>query len=401
MAQEHQEYIQSKVNPTLENLVTQVLLERPSNPVPFMVRWLAGQSKQGAKASLAQFGIGEAEQLRNEVKALQEEVRELEAKLGAAKSSASPAAKPSAEDEEEDDDVIDEVPEQLSSSKKPTGRTSVSAEAYGEWNKLRAFTPPVVPKSEDQKRRILEVLQQSFLFAALERENQGIIADAMVEKAAALGETLLKEGESGDVMFIIEQGAVDCLKGDQVVRRCSPGDFFGELALLYNCPRAATVVAREGCVLWQLDRGTFNHIVRDASRQKREMHDEFLAHVPLLESLGKYERSQIADALQQEAVAAGTVVIDQGKEGSRFYLVEEGELSAQKLEPGASAPKEVLAYKRGDYFGELALLQDDVRAASVVARTDAKLLWVDRKVFERLLGSLKDVMKEKAASQYG
>mmetsp|Transcript_19335 Transcript_19335/g.60784 ORF Transcript_19335/g.60784 Transcript_19335/m.60784 type:complete len:238 (+) Transcript_19335:875-1588(+) len=232
--------------------------------------------------------------------------------------------------------------------------------------------------------------------------------NTMTPQDVQTGESVIEQGSVGSMFYIIEWGSFEVfMSSDDVsppgikVGELGPGDSFGELALLYNCPRAATVVAREGCVLWQLDRGTFNHIVRDASRQKREMHDEFLAHVPLLESLGKYERSQIADALQQEAVAAGTVVIDQGKEGSRFYLVEEGELSAQKLEPGASAPKEVLAYKRGDYFGELALLQDDVRAASVVARTDAKLLWVDRKVFERLLGSLKDVMKEKAASQYG
>ena len=48
-----------------------------------------------------------------------------------------------------------------------------------------------------------------------------------------------------------------------------PGEAFGELALLYNAPRAATIVAKTNCVLWQLDRSTFNHIVKDASQQKR------------------------------------------------------------------------------------------------------------------------------------
>mmetsp|Transcript_21860 Transcript_21860/g.47653 ORF Transcript_21860/g.47653 Transcript_21860/m.47653 type:complete len:461 (+) Transcript_21860:141-1523(+) len=81
MSQEHQEYIQTKVNPILENLVTQVLLERPENPVPFMVRWLASQSPQ-AKEYFAGAGVGEAEKLKTEVKKLQEEVRELQLKLG-------------------------------------------------------------------------------------------------------------------------------------------------------------------------------------------------------------------------------------------------------------------------------------------------------------------------------
>jgi len=156
------------------------------------------------------------------------------------------------------------------------------------------------------------------------------------------------------------------------------------------------VASRGAGLLWQLDRGTFCHIVRDASIQKRELHEEFLAQVPLLRELGRYERSQLADALQRENVAAETVVIKQGEEGARFYLVEEGELKVYKTE-GSSVDKEVLTYGRGDHFGELALLKDDVRAATVVAKTDCKLLWVDRKVFERLLGALRGAMGQRAA----
>uniref|UniRef100_A0A7S4QGK9 Uncharacterized protein n=1 Tax=Alexandrium monilatum TaxID=311494 RepID=A0A7S4QGK9_9DINO len=99
MAQEHQEYISSKINPILESLVTQVLLERPDNPVPFMVKLLAKQTKQGEKTSLEQLGqvgVGEADRLRSEVKSLQDEVRELEAKLDAARGVAPQAEKPEA-----------------------------------------------------------------------------------------------------------------------------------------------------------------------------------------------------------------------------------------------------------------------------------------------------------------
>merc|ERR1712032_1731620 len=94
----------------------------------------------------------------------------------------------------------------------------------------------------------------------------------------------------------------------------------------------------------------------------------------------------------------GAYVIKQGEEGNRFYLVEDGELVAQKS-TGSGDPQEVLAYKRGDYFGELALLHDDVRAASVMAKTEANVLWIDRKTFKGVLGSLEDTMKTKA-SQY-
>mmetsp|Transcript_110621 Transcript_110621/g.277098 ORF Transcript_110621/g.277098 Transcript_110621/m.277098 type:complete len:405 (-) Transcript_110621:41-1255(-) len=403
MAQEHQEYIQTKVNPILENLVTQVLLERPDNPVPFMVRWLANQSPQ-AKEYFAGFGMGEADKLRTEVKTLQEEVRELEQKLGCGPVTKDKAADDDEEEEEEDDEGPDEPLPPPGAYLQKGPRSSVSAEAYGDWNKQKAFTPPVHPKSEDQKERILGVLKQSFLFNTLELESLNILVGAMIEKGVKTGERLIQEGDDGDVMYVIEKGVADCSKkidgAEKVVKTCGAGDFFGELALLYNCPRAASVDAKEDLTLWQLDRETFNHIVRDASMKKRQQYEDFLKSVGILKSLGDYERSQLADSLQKETVPAGKIVITQGEDGSKFYLVEDGELVANKSAAPGEPQKEVLTYKKGDFFGELALINDEKRQATVVARSDSKLLWIDRRGFKTLLGPLKDDMQKYAATTY-
>merc|ERR1711934_261472 len=102
------------------------------------------------------------------------------------------------------------------------------------------------------------------------------------------------------------------------VKTCEAGDVFGELALLYNCPRAASVEAMETCVLWQLDRDTFNHIVKEAAQKKRTRYDSFLSKVPLLGSMDAYERSQLADALKSESFAAGSTIVNQGETGKSF-----------------------------------------------------------------------------------
>lgn len=115
---------------------------------------------------------------------------------------------------------------------------------------------------------------------------------------------------------------------------------FGELALLYNVPRAATITAKEKCVLWSLDRETFNNIVKDAAmyvfynyfkRKRRETYEDFISKVKLLMSLESYEKSQLADALKIQRYNSGECIIKEGDEGNTFYILEEGEAYATKI----------------------------------------------------------------------
>lgn len=66
---------------------------------------------------------------------------------------------------------------------------------------------------------------------------------------------------------------------------------------------------------------------------------------------------------------------------------------AEKKEVGNEFPKIVYNYKEGDYFGELSLLHDVGRQASVKTLTQARVAYIDRESFKRMLGSMEDILK--------
>jgi len=218
-----------------------------------------------------------------------------------------------------------------------------------------------------------------------------VLLDAVQEKKFETKTDVIKQRDEGDFMCIIESGIFKCYvekDGEEVcVKTCEPGDVFGELALMYNCPRAATVRAEGDGTVWKLDRETFNHIVKDAAQKKRETNEAILAKVPLLAKMTAYEKSQIADALREEDVADDTVIISEGEKGNKFYIIAEGTAVATKKDSEDSE----LNYKDGDYFGELALINDEPRAATVKAVKGCKLLSLDSKSFKRLLGSVEEL----------
>ena len=153
------------------------------------------------------------------------------------------------------------------------------------------------------------------LFKGLEEEEFEVVIDAVEEVQAPYGTLIIKEGDQGDCMYIVESGTLDCtkvFKGNTkatFLKEYVPGDSFGELSLLYNTPRAASIKANQDSVLWRIDRATFNHIVKDSAIRRREKFEAFLKSVKVMARMDAYERSKVADALQEEMFQSGEIVI--------------------------------------------------------------------------------------------
>ena len=167
------------------------------------------------------------------------------------------------------------------------------------------------------------------MFMSLDDKELQVVIDAMDEKKFAAKEYIIKEGENGDVLYIVESGEAVCTKvidgKETVLKNYKEGEVFGELALLYNAPRAATIQSIKESFCWVLDRNTFNHIVKDASQNKRLKYEHFLSTVPILMNIDRYERTKMTDAIKETKVPKGDLIIKQGEQGEFFCILVEGD----------------------------------------------------------------------------
>lgn len=275
-------------------------------------------------------------------------------------------------------------------------RTSISAESMAP-AKDGEFIKVFVPKNSEQRQRIETCISNNFLFKNLDEEQYKDVIDAMSEKRVAKGEDVIVQGGVGDYFYAVEEGTFSVYvakdgEPEAKVHEYGPGGSFGELALMYNAPRAATVRCDQDAILWALDRITFRRILMERTSRKRRMYEGFLEEVPILSNLEPYERHKIADALESIIFNAGEVVIQQGDAGQSFYIIESGEAAVTKVdENGVEHSMGLL--KKGDYFGELALLTDKARKATVSAKGRLKCATLGKKAFVRLLGPVVEIIK--------
>ncbi|CAO3678327.1 unnamed protein product [Umbelopsis vinacea] len=282
-------------------------------------------------------------------------------------------------------------------------RTSVSAESI-QPSRNQNFVKKVIPKTQEQRDRIRRSVMHNFLFKNFDDEQYQDVLNAMEEKRVQPNTVVIEQGAIGDFFYIVESGTLDCFISKDggephKVTEYTAGGSFGELALMYNAPRAATIIATSECVLWALDRVTFRSILMENTSRKRRMYESFLEEVPLLRSLESYERHKIADALESTYFEDGEEVVKEGDVGDNFYIVESGKAIAYKIAEDGSK-QEVYRYEKGGYFGELALLNDSPRAATVVAVGRLKCATLGKKAFTRLLGPVREILKRNSENYH-
>uniref|UniRef100_A0A452THJ8 Protein kinase cAMP-dependent type I regulatory subunit beta n=2 Tax=Ursus maritimus TaxID=29073 RepID=A0A452THJ8_URSMA len=271
-------------------------------------------------------------------------------------------------------------------------RGGVSAEVYTEEDAV-SYVRKVIPKDYKTMTALAKAISKNVLFAHLDDNERSDIFDAMFPVTHIAGETVIQQGDEGDNFYVIDQGEVDVYVNGEWVTSISEGGSFGELALIYGTPRAATVKAKTDLKLWGIDRDSYRRILMGSTLRKRKMYEEFLSKVSILESLEKWERLTVADALEPVQFEDGEKIVVQGEPGDDFFIITEGTASVLQRRSPNEEYVEVGRLGPSDYFGEIALLLTRPRAATVVARGPLKCVKLDRPRFERVLGPCSEILK--------
>jgi cAMP-dependent protein kinase regulator len=184
---------------------------------------------------------------------------------------------------------------------------------------------------------------------------------------------------------------------------------FGEIALLYNVKRTATVRAVKDCVCWVIEGMVFKSIIIKQAFKRRTIDPSFVEKVDIFASMEKYERVKLLGMLAMKTLKKGDYVFREGDAGDNFYMIAEGEVECIKIQAAPNVPSEpagaaeekkevhVRDLKTGEHFGELALLTPGgggKRSLSVRVKSEVcELVFLDRKDFAKIVGDISNYLK--------
>ncbi|KAL3975298.1 ADP-ribosylation factor 6 [Sarotherodon galilaeus] len=242
-----------------------------------------------------------------------------------------------------------------------------------------SFEKARVPKDASVKKLLTDALNKNQYLKRLELQQIKDMVECMYEHTYQQGEYVIKQGEPGNHLFVLADGKLDVFQHNKLITSITVWTAFGELAILYNCTRTASVRAVNKVRTWVLDREVFQNIMRRTAETRHEQYRNFLRSVSLLANLPEDKLSKIVDCLEVEYYDKGEYVIREGEEGSTFYIIAQGKVKVTQTTEAHKLPQIINTLQRGDYFGEKALISDDVRSANIIAdENGVECLVIDR-----------------------
>lgn len=260
------------------------------------------------------------------------------------------------------------------------------------------YTFPQFPKTSEERDLLSSAVSSNFIFSETSPSQREQLLDAFEKYKVGKGSNIITEGETGDFFYIIQSGSVTFTKQGVEVGKAGPGMSFGDLALLYDSPRAATCLAMEACTLWRVDQRTFHQILANSSVSADKDTMKILRKVEFLSNLSDEYIAKIASAVTPQNFKKGETIIQKGDLGTVFYILKSGSVIVKDIDSGVSSSQSKIGYdnmvlKPGDFFGERAILKEEPRNATIVALEDSCALTLSHSSFLDMIGPISDLLK--------
>lgn len=186
--------------------------------------------------------------------------------------------------------------------------------------------------SEATRQILLDAIGGFFFLDSDDGESQthiDLFMKALEREFHNKDDYVMKEGEDGDKLYVVESGELEVTIGGQFIRTLHSGALFGELALLYNAPRSATIKCVSDSVFWCLDRSVFKAIQRVARSAMVMQRSEWLTLCPNIQKLGSVELSRLTNSLESVEFKEGEILHNFDDVVTRVLLVEKGTVKVE------------------------------------------------------------------------
>lgn len=250
----------------------------------------------------------------------------------------------------------------------------------------------VVMKDQAAREKVVAGLKKNRFCRLLGEKSLGAIFDAMEYFEFGQGVSIVQQGEEGRYFFVLDHGSLRVIVNGESSGTLGPGDAFGAIALLYQCPRTATVTACDTVGVWGVDGDAFRAVLRQHEQQRAAQNQEFLDCVGIFDGLSRHQKERIAEmALMVESFDEGARIITEGEAPTAMYVVKKGELNM--FEGGAVNESGHLVggnktshLMPGDSFGGRAVLYGEPHAITVVAAQPCELVCLGLRDLQTALG---------------
>lgn len=270
----------------------------------------------------------------------------------------------------------------------------VAASVRALFTGLRRRRPQAVLPREEERQRHRALLDTVPVLAVLEPSGRDLIVEHMRVERYRPGREILTQGRPRDRLCLLVSGTCGVELQEpsglrHAIGRLDAGDCFGELALVDDGPRGATVRADSECVVLALDRRELDELAAElgpgleALRAEARLRAE-LSRLPGFLHLAPGEVERLRKATHEVSVAGGATVVGEGERDDALYLIRSGSCRVRRAGAGGAA-EELATLSSGDHFGAVAPLLGVARTASVVADVAVTLLRVDGDALRQVL----------------